>query len=292
MVEYDKIFLKKSIVENKNITSEGILAYAGLVIMSNNQLDKLFTNISMIEFALKITNNDKDRTFKDKIKRGLINLSENDVVEIISETEDFKANDGIIIKLNNLRIDTKKEKFILMNMKEIVTILRIKDGKLDIDKLLRYAIILIGTINNNSKVGFTTTEDLAKKSCISDWIIKTKYNKLLEENCIIYTHRCDKSVKCFDGTIRKVNNTYGRYSDKELVIREAQGFYREIVGKNITGNDARGIKQKYNNLTKKIDNGYTPTEEEIQEMNYKISLYNEKYKNSKSINELRFIALC
>lgn len=40
MVEYDKIFLKKSIVENKNITSEGILAYAGLVIMSENGTDK------------------------------------------------------------------------------------------------------------------------------------------------------------------------------------------------------------------------------------------------------------
>lgn len=291
MVE-NRVFLKKNILINKNITSEGILAYVGLVVMSNNKLDKIFTNISMIEFALKITNADKDRTFKDKIKRGLINLSENNIIEVISETEDYKANDGIIIKLNDLKIDTKTEKFVIMDMREIVSILRIKDGKLDIDKLLRYAIVLISTINNNSKIGFTTIEDLAILSCISDWIIKTKYNKLLEENKIIHTERCDKSIKCDDGTITRVSNTYGRYSDKEIVIEEARKYCNQSIGKNISGDVARGIKQKHNYLIKKISEGYIPTEEEIQEMNYKILLYNEKYKNSKTINELNLIALC
>lgn len=290
MIE-NSVFLKKSILENKDITSEGILAYVGLVVMSNNKLDKIFTNISMIEFALKITNKDKDRTFKDKIKRGLINLEKNNIIQVISEEEDYKANDGLVIKLLDLYINTKEERFVIMDMKEIVTILRIKDGKTDTDKLLRYTANVIGSINNIDYIGFTTIEDLAEMSNVSEWIIKTKYNKLLEDNKIIYIYRSDKSIRLGDGSIKKINNTYGRYSDKDLVIKKARGYEIELKGKNISGDDARAIKQKYNHFIKKLNDGYIPTDEELQEMNYKVILYNEKYKNGKEIKELKLITL-
>lgn len=280
MVEYDKIFLKKSIVENKNITSEGILAYAGLVIMSENKIDKLFTSLSAIEFALRFDFSKKDRYFKEKLKRGLLNLKENGIINIIHEGSDFKPNDVLAIKLINFKIDTNNELFILENIKTLFKIINYNEKKFESDKFLRYYLVLVGTINNKTKVGFTTIETLADKCDISDWIIKTKYNKLLEDLKIIYIHRYDTCMRYEDGTVRKISNTYGRYSDKEYIIENAEMFNDEIMSYStkLTGDEARSIKQRYNSLQKKINKGYIPTKEEIDKMNNDIEKYNAKYK--------------
>ena len=294
MVKYDvNIFLKKDIIENKNITSEGILAYVGLVIMSENKISRIYTSVAGIEFALKVDFEKEDRYFKEKIKRGLLNLVENNLIHIVSKKEDFKPNEIIAIRLLDFTIDTKNEYFVMVNITDILEIARYEEKKFENEKLLRYYLVVLGTINNKSKIGYTTIEVLSDKAQVGETTVKTKYNPLLEKLRLIYISRSDIGIKYNTGEIRRISNTYGRYGDKDEIIRQAEEFKSQIVHSNfantITGDRARSIKQKYNYFIKKMNEGYTPTKNEIDEMNGSIELYNMKYKYDTEIVELQKI---
>lgn len=292
MVMCKKIFLKKNIIENMNISNEGIMVYVGLTIASENKIDKVFTTIGAIQLMLKIEF-DNDRYFKDKIRRGLINLKENNIINIHSENEDFKNNEPIIVKLNNFRIDTNKDKFIMVTVDEVNKIITYPEKKFEHEKMLRYFLAIIGTINSITKVGFTTIDVLSEMANVNITTATKKYNNLLERLKLIYIHRYNSSHKCFDGTIRKINNTYGRYEDKDLIIKNAEEYIKEILNINsncIDGDEARSIKQKYNHFIKKINEGYKPTNDEFNDMESKIKLYNDRYKNAEEINKLNSIA--
>lgn len=194
------IVLDKGILENGNITSEGILAYVGLEICGLTNLEVVPTNICMIEFALKLTNKAKDRTIKEKIKRGLFNLLENDIINMDFEDIEFKANDGILIskksELNNDKINVEHL--------HIATILKCNYGKLDNDKLLRYFLSILYSFNEQN-IGNSSIRELAEMSGVSEWIVKTKYNNILEELNLIYTRK------------RNNGNVYGLLKDKDSI---------------------------------------------------------------------------
>lgn len=194
------INLNRNILMNKNITSEGILAYVGLAICGINRLEIIPTNISMIEFSLKLTNKEKDRTIKEKIKRGLFNLLENNIIDIDFENIDFKANDGIVIRRKVKLSDDN----LCVEHSYISTILKLNYGKLDNDKLLRYFIAILWSLNDR-RVGDLSIRELADLSGISEWIVKTKYNNILEESNLIYTRK------------RNSGSVYGLLKDKEII---------------------------------------------------------------------------
>lgn len=194
------INLNRNILMNKNITSEGILAYVGLAICGINRLEIIPTNISMIEFSLKLTNKEKDRTIKEKIKRGLFNLLENNIIDIDFENIDFKANDGIVIRRKVKLSDDN----LCVEHSHISTILKLNYGKLDNDKLLRYFIAILWSLNDR-RVGDLSIRELADLSGISEWIVKTKYNNILEESNLIYTRK------------RNSGSVYGLLKDKEII---------------------------------------------------------------------------
>lgn len=272
----------------ENLTSEGAMVYVALVKMSQNQIEVLCSNITNIEIMLKDDIFSNDRYLKEKIKKGLINLHELGLISIEARTEleDIKPNDPLLIRLLLFKIDTSKEHFVLMYSDELTTLMNCGEKKIEIEKLLRYFLNVLGTINNNSKVGFTTIEGLSEMSQIHIHTATTRYNQILEDLKLLYIHRHDQSKVNADGTVHKASNTYGRYSDKELVLKNVEQFYNSMNTLKlpvISSDEARGIKIKWNNMIKKIKKGYKPMESEISELDSKVELYNRRYISDKTI---------
>ena len=71
------------------------------------------------------------------------------------------------------------------------------------------------------------------------------YLEQLENMQLIYVYRHKK--RRTDGTYHKINNSYGRYADKDKIIVEAQGYADTIECEDILENlDRRSIKLRYN----------------------------------------------
>jgi len=114
-------------------------------------------------------------------------------------------------KLFRTEVDLKSGKYYSVDYKDIDKIINIKDrcNKLD---LIDYYICLVNTISYYTKVGFTSIATLSKRCGISAITI-CKYNKILENNEIIYT----VSSRSY-----RISNRYGRYEDRYAVINEAK----------------------------------------------------------------------
>lgn len=276
----ENIFLKKDIVEMESITSEGVMVYVALSYISSNRNSAIYTTMNLIELSLKNNGFEFNKAIKEKIKCGLVNLQENNILKVYcnGNINKLKPKDEIIIKPLNTCIDTKIEHFTIITIQELSKIMNYS-SKIDTDKLIRYYITLIGTINNNTKVGFTPIEALADKSFVSESSIKTYYNNILEELELIYIHRGNKCIRNKDGSASNLGNTYGRYENKDLVIKNANEYYNNTyINNNLDGNWARSTKQKYNSMIKKINNNIEVDPIDIIAMNERIRLYNDKYK--------------
>ncbi|SET54430.1 hypothetical protein SAMN05443270_0433 [Lacrimispora sphenoides] len=59
----------------------------------------------------------------------------------------------------------------------------------------------------------------------------------------VYRHRKRRA----DGTYHKINNSYGRYVDRDYIIAEAQGYANSVESEDICEKlDRRSIKLRYN----------------------------------------------
>jgi hypothetical protein len=73
----------------------------------------------------------------------------------------------------------------------------------------------------------------------------TGYEVASWANQLIYVYRHKK--RRADGTYHKINNSYGRYADRDYVIAEAQGYASIIESEDIYEKlDRRAIKLRYN----------------------------------------------
>lgn len=291
----NKIFIKKDYLAMKELSAEGIMVYCGISRATQNHISEMYTSISLLESILKSSINTNDRYFKEKIKLGLVNLVENDIIMVNFNYDNIyklKPNDTIIISTDKLRIDNSKEKFVLITNDELTAILGYKEKKLENEKVLRYFLNVVGTINNNTKVGFTTLDQLSKMSYIHIDSATRKYNTILEELKLLYIHRHERTATSFEGFIHKISNTYGRYSDKDNVVENVKQFYGvldDMNMPNISSDEARGIKIKWNNMVKKLKNGYEPPVEIVNELDGQIKLYNKRYFSDKTM-QLEFIS--
>ena len=114
-------------------------------------------------------------------------------------------------------------------------------------KLLRFYLVVVSTINNKSKVGFTTNQELADKSFIDISTVST-YNKTLIEREVLFIYNEHQFVNG-----QQSANTYGRYEDKDLIIKNAKEYYGErnfASGRTMTGDERRRISKQYNDYCK------------------------------------------
>lgn len=103
---------------------------------------------------------------------------------------------------------------------------------------------LIGTINNQTKEWHMSQDEMTTllgygKETVNDYL------KQLEEMQLIYVYRHKK--RRANGTYYKLNNSYGRYCDKEAVIAEALKYSETVVCEDFVEKlDRRAIKLRYN----------------------------------------------
>jgi GIY-YIG catalytic domain protein len=137
-----------------------------------------------------------------------------------------------------------------------------------------FFVNLVGTINNKTKEWHMSQDEMtAQWSCSKRTV--NDYLEQLENMQLIYIYRHKK--RRANGTYHKLNNSYGRYRDKDAVIAEAQKYADTVECEDLVEKlDRRAIKLRYNaycNGAKKyIDNSAAV-----------IALYRECIKYNKSL---------
>ena len=137
-----------------------------------------------------------------------------------------------------------------------------------------FFVNLIGTINNKTKEWHMSQDEMASlwgasKRTVNDYL------EQLQNMQLIYVHRHKKRRS--NGTYHKLNNSYGRYCDKDAVITDAQRYADTVECEDFCEKtDRRAIKLRYNAYC----NGAKKYKDNINAI---ISLYRECVAYNKSL---------
>ena len=197
----------------------------------------------------------KDRT----IKEGFRELIDKGIITPIESKKNMSRFLTSDLSIGN------DNKFILISIDEFN---KLKDNF----KLLRFFLVVVSTINNSKKVGFNTNEQLAEKSFIDVRTVIT-YNKILTEREILFIYNEQQFVNG-----KQSSNTYGRITDKELIIENAKQFYKDMnfsANRTMTGNERRRISRNYNDFLKGSFKG------DVEKLKADCKRYNELTPTSK-----------
>ena len=236
------IYLSKKIINDLKLSNDIIGAYIALrKIHYSMDKTKYYVNVNMLLFEL-FGNCNYNRSDYKHISDGLIGLIENKLVTVVDKV----SISEYIVDLSELVIDRKKnddDRFTIITEEELSFIMYYssENGKRGIDRLafIRYFINFVGSINFNQGiysdaagtqktdfVGYMSQEYLYKLSGISKNTL-IKFNEILESNHIIYVYHHKKNKQLEDDSYRAVTNHYGRYKDKEDIIKFALQYEKE-----------------------------------------------------------------
>ena len=243
-----KLFISKSIALNeKELTILAILN--GL---SSNKHDYLTISISGIAYNLTkrwIDFRNKDRRLFENIKSGIQSLAKRKIITILDQN-----GENYIISNEGLKVDSNKEKFTIVELWEMQKIFSQSNKPFNV---FLFYVNIISTINNKTKEWHMSQDDMAalwgaSKRTINDYL------EQLEKMQLIYVYRHKK--RRANGTYYKLNNSYGRYCDKDAIIAEAQKYSDTVECEDFFEKlDRRAIKLRYNAYcggTKKYINNF------------------------------------
>ena len=201
--------------------------------------DYLFTSISEISYTMTgswIDKRNNDRRLYNGIKDALSTLAERKMITILDQN-----GDNYIISNKGLEVNTDKEKFIVVELWEIQKIFSESSKPFNV---FTFYVNLIGTINNKTKEWHISQDEMvslwgASKRTVNDYL------EQLEKMQLIYIYRHKKRRS--NGTYYKLNNSYGRYCDKDAVITEALKYSDTVECEDFVEKlDRRAIKLRYN----------------------------------------------
>lgn len=288
-----KVYLKKEIVNNKNLSAEAISVYIALRCLFVMNKDIYY--ISLNQLAFELTNENKyNRYFINSLEQGVNDLINNDIIDLV----DAISKTEYILDLSKLYF--KDEFFTTIDTDEIHKIMSQNSDKF---KVLYYFTVLIGTLINKDTelllkdTGAMSQSYFAEQTGITLKSIR-KYNNVLEELKLVFTYHSDDLLRFDDGTIKNITNTYGRYCDIETVKKsylryKSQYGYNFIEEQKIVkkqmGKINRSLSQKYNNMlkgkkycyedTKEIYFGMIELNKSLRERYYSDDYYNQYRKN-------------
>lgn len=219
-----KIFLDKRVCEDKELSSYGIAAYCAIKTLISEHSIQICINKRSLEY--KLTNSIRNtKRFTDNLNAGVQELISAGYVDLAD-----KNGNAYVIDCSKLLIK-ENQPFIIVTYEEILKIFKIK--KSNKFNLLRYFIALIGSIkysygffdcSGNSKnglIGNMSIDYIANLAGVSP-IIAIEYNRLLEEEGLIYISRQGYSYNQKLGSPYRSRNIYGRAEDKEHIEEYAQ----------------------------------------------------------------------
>ncbi len=219
--------------------------------LCSNKQDYLTVSISGIAYNLTkrwVDIRNKDRRLYNNIKSGIQSLADRKIITILDQ-----SGDNYIISNENLEVDTDKEKFVVVELWEMQKIFSEANKPFNV---FTFFVNLIGTINNKTKEWHMSQDEMAAQWNCSKRTVND-YLEQLEKMQLIYVYRHRK--RRADGTYYKLNNSYGRYCDKDAVIAEAQKYSDTVECEDFCEKlDRRAIKLRYNaycnDAKKYIDN--------------------------------------
>lgn len=230
-----KLFLRRS--QELSITELPVMMI--LNGLHSGKHDYLFTSISEISYTMTglwIDKRKNDRRLYNGIKDAIYTLAERKIIKILDQ-----SGDNYIISNEGLEVNTDKEKFVVVELWEMQKIFSECNKPFNV---FTFYVNLIGTINNKTKEWHMSQDDMvslwrASKRTINDYL------EQLENMKLIYVYRHKKRRK--DGTYQKLNNSYGRYCDKDAVIAAAQKYSDTVENEDFVEKlDRRAIKLRYN----------------------------------------------
>ena len=244
-----KLFLDKQLNTNDKETS--ILAI--LNGMYSNKYNHLSTSVSLIGYEMTgkflKTSNKRERTIIDGIKSAIHSLIGKGIIEVLNQN-----NDNYIFTGKGLEVNSDKKKFVVVEQWEMQSIFERANKPFNV---FSFFCSLIGTVNNQTKEWHMSQDEMATlwgygKETINDYLEQLEKMQLI----FVYRHKKRRA----NGTYYKLNNSYGRYCDKDAIIAEAQKYSDTVECEDFFEKlDRRAIKLRYNAYcggTKKYINNF------------------------------------
>ena len=153
----------------------------------------------------------------------------------------------------------------------------------------------------NRVVGNFTIDYLSKLAGISERSI-IEYNKILEENNLLYVNRNGDFVLDEQNNIKKMSNVYGRPCDSEYINEFANSkqkynsSYRYVQTNEVSANNNRRLAQMYQQILKGNGERYSKTEiieiyDYIVSQNKKYEKLYEKHNYEEYLNKIRDVSV-
>lgn len=233
-----KLFISKSMDDELNEQEMAVLAI--LNGLYSRKQDVLLTSVSIIgyiacgRFLSKVEKS--DRTLCENIRAGIQSLADKGIIKIIDHN-----GENYVISNEGLEVNTEKERFVVVELWEMQKIFSQANKPFGV---FTFFVNLVGTINNTTKEWHMSQDDMASNSRCSKRTVNS-YLEQLENMELIYVYRHKK--RRADGTYHKLNNSYGRYADKDAIIKAAQEYANTVECEDIFSKiDRRSIKLRYN----------------------------------------------
>ena len=231
-----KLFLDKQL--NTNDKETAILAI--LNGMYSKKYGHLSTSVSLVGYEMTgrflKTSNKRERTIINGIKDAIQSLMDKEIIEVLNQ-----YNDNYIFSGKGLEVNSNEKKFVVVGQWEMQSIFGRANKPFNV---FSFFCSLIGTINNQTKEWHMSQDEMISlwgygKETVNDYLGQ------LEKMQLIYVYRHKK--RRANGTYYKLNNSYGRYCDKDAVIAEAQKYADAVECEDFCEKiDRRAIKLRYN----------------------------------------------
>lgn len=231
-----KLFIGKS----KELDEKEMAVLVALNGMYSVKLEQMITSIDCLGYFITgrflKTAIKRDRTMLENIRTGIHSLAGRKIITILDQ-----SGDNYIISNDGLEVNTEKEKFIVVELWEMQKIFSESNKPFNV---FLFFVNLIGTINNKTKEWHMSQDDMAvlwgaSKRTVNDYLDQ------LEKMQLIYIYRHKK--RRLNGTYYKLNNSYGRYCDREAVIAETLKYSDTVECEDFVEKlDRRAIKLRYN----------------------------------------------